>query len=52
MKEALRSLVLSYLKELNNGAPTSDDDLETRADNFINDVARILAARKDFKEEE
>lgn len=52
MRETLRRLVLSYLTDVNNRPDAvPDDELLWMADKFVNDVARALSARNDFKED-
>lgn len=50
MKEAIRELALHYFEEIVN-SKASVKELYGFADNFVKDIERTLAARKDFKED-
>lgn len=45
-------MIYRYLFEVNNN-PTkcTEDDLQYRADRFVEDIERLLSARRDFKED-
>lgn len=51
MKTALKKLVKKYLTELANTGDASEENIDYMSDKFVEDVERILSARKDFKED-
>ena len=50
MKESIKKMFLHYAMEIVNGH-AKVEDLEGYADNFIEDLQRLIKARKDFKED-
>lgn len=52
MREAMKRMIIRYLNEAINTTPKpTTEDVECMADHFVDDVARLLSARRDFKEE-
>ena len=51
MRDGIRAMVFRYLAEAVNNGSKEVDDLHAMSENFVKDLDRFLAARKDFKEE-
>lgn len=51
MRKAIKAIVLKYFEELKNDGDMSRENLESYADNFVNELFRYIEARRDFKED-
>ncbi len=51
MKTAIRELAFHYFQEIRNDGTQTIEDLHYMAEKFVEDIERMLSARKDFKED-
>ncbi len=51
MKDAIKGLAFHYFREIANSGEKDKEELEYRADKFVEEIARLIRARKDFEED-
>lgn len=51
MRKALENMVYKYFVEIVNTGAKTPEELRGYAENFVDEVARTLSARRDFKED-
>lgn len=52
MRTAIKKLLLHYFKEVTSDKDHSDENLESYADHFCDNIDRLVSARRDFKKED